>query len=123
MRLAKIYIFSLTFTPECNKCSHCPYGRKPEDRQPRVIDYEVPEDLMNNSEDFSRMNQAESEMVYDELIAAMRRRDPLIAEVFTRYHTYGYDAPEIAAELGTDRRTVYYLKQQAEQIRDKMMNL
>ena len=54
---------------------------------------------MNNSEDFSRMNQAESEMVYDELIAAMRRRDPLIAEVFTRYHTYGYDAPEIAAEL------------------------
>ena len=113
----------LIVCPECNKCSNCPYGRKPEDRQPRVIDYEVPEDLMNNNDDFSTMNQAESEMIYDELIAAMRRKDPLIAEVFIRYHTYDYDAPEIAAELGIDKRKVYYLKQQAEQIRDKMMNL
>ena len=113
----------LIVCPECNKCSNCPYGRKPEDRQPRVIDYEVPEDLMNNNDDFSTMNQAESEMIYDELIAAMRRKDPLIAEVFIRYHTYDCDAPEIAAELGIDKRKVYYLKQQAEQIRDKMMNL
>ena len=113
----------LIVCPECNKCSECPYGRKPEDRQPRVIDYEVPEDLMNNNDDFSTMNEAESEMVYDEIIAAMRRKDPLIAEVFIRYHTYNCDAPEIAAELGIDKRKVYYLKQQAEQIRDKMMNL
>ena len=113
----------LIVCPECNKCSNCPYGRKPEDRQPRVIDYEVPEDLMNNNDDFSTMNQAESEMIYDELIAAMRRKDPLIAEVFIRYHTYDCDAPEIAAELGIDKRKVYYLKQQAEQIRDKMVNL
>ena len=113
----------LIVCPECNKCSNCPYGRKPEDRQPRVIDYEVPEDLMNNNDDFSTMNQAESEMIYDELIAAMRRKDPLIAEVFIRYHTYDCDAPEIAAELGIDKRKVYYLKQQAEQIRDRMMNL
>lgn len=113
----------LIMCPECNKCSNCPYGRKPEDRQPRVIDYEVPEDLMNNNDDFSTMNEAESEMIYEELIAAMRRKDPLIAEVFIRYHTYDYDAPEIAAELGIDKRKVYYLKQQAEQIRDKMMNL
>ena len=113
----------LIMCPEYNKCSECPYGRKPEDRQPRVIDYEIPEELMNNNDDFSTMNQAESEMVYDEIIAAMRRKDPLIAEVFTRYHTYDYDAPEIAAELGIDKRKVYYLKQQAEQIRDKMMNL
>ena len=112
----------LIVCPECNKCSNC-LGRKPEDRQPRVIDYEVPEDLMNNNEDFSTMNQAESEMIYEELIAAMRRKDPLIAEVFIRYHTYDCDAPEIAAELGIDKRKVYYLKQQAEQIRDKMMNL
>ena len=97
----------LIVCPECNKCSECPYGRKPEDRQPRVIDYEVPEDLMNNNDDFSTMNEAESEMVYDEIIAAMRRKDPLIAEVFTRYHTYDYDAPEIAAELGIDKRKVY----------------
>ena len=113
----------LIVCPECNKCSNCPFGRKPEDRQPRIIDYEVPEDFMNNNDDFSTMNQAESEMIYEELIAAMRRKDPLIAEVFTRYHTYDYDAPEIAAELGIDMRKVYYLKQQAEQIRDKMMNL
>ena len=78
----------LIVCPECNKCSNCPYGRKPEDRQPRVIDYEVPEDLMNNNDDFSTM--------------------------FTRYHTYDCDAPEIAAELGIDKRKVYYLKQQAE---------
>ena len=48
----------LIVCPECNKCSNCPFGRKPEDRQPRVIDYEVPEDLMNNNEDFSTMNEA-----------------------------------------------------------------
>ena len=113
----------LIVCPECNKCSNCPYGKKPEDRQPRIINYDVPEELMNIDEDFSEMNLAESEMVYDEIIAAMRRKDPLIAEVFTRYHTYDCDAPEIAAELGIDKRKVYYLKQQAEQIRDKMMNL
>lgn len=114
----------LIVCPECNKCSECPYGRKPEDRQPRVIDYDDPEELMSNEgEEFSGMNEAESEMVYDELIAAMRRKDPLIAEVFTRYHTYDCDAPEIAAELGINKRKVYYLKQQAEQIRDRMMNL
>lgn len=73
--------------------------------------------------EFSGMNEAESEMVYDEIIAAMRRKDPLIAEVFTRYHTYGYDAPEIAIELGIDRRTMYYLKQQSEQIRNGLINL
>ena len=100
----------LIVCPECNKCSNCPFGRKPEDRQPRVIDYEVPKELMNNNDDFSTMNQSESEMIYEELIAAMRRKDPLIAEVFTRYHTYDYDAPEIAAELGIDKRKVYYLK-------------
>ncbi len=112
----------LIVCPECNKCSKCPFGKKPEDRQPRVIDYEVPEELINSDEEFSSMSQAESEMIYDELITAMRSKDPLIAEVFTRYHSYGYDAPEIAEELGIDRRTVYYLKQQAEQIRDRLMN-
>ena len=25
----------LIVCPECNKCSNCPFGRKPEDRQPR----------------------------------------------------------------------------------------
>jgi hypothetical protein len=39
------------------------------------------------------------------------------------YHTYGCDVSEIAAELGIDKWKEYYLKQQAEQIRDKMMNL
>lgn len=78
---------------------------------------------MNNNDDFSTMNQAESEMIYDELIATMHRKDPLIAEVFTRYHTYDCNAPEIVAELGIDKRKVYYLKQLAEQIRVKMMNL
>lgn len=39
-------------------------------------------------DDFSTMNQAESEMIYEELIATLRRKDPLIAEVFIRYHTY-----------------------------------
>ena len=114
----------LIVCPECNKCSECPYGKKNEYRQPRIINYDVPEELMGDEcNEFSGMNEAESEMVYDEIIAALRRKDPLIAEVFTRYHTYDYDAPEIATELGIDKRKVYYLKQQAEQIRDKMMNL
>ena len=114
----------LIVCPECNKCSECPYGRKPEDRQPRVINYDVPEELMSNEgEEFSGMNEAESEMVYDELIAAMNRKNPLIAEVFVRFHTYKLKAPEIAAELGIDNRTVYYLKEQGEQIRDRLMNL
>lgn len=109
--------------PECNKCSECPYGKKNEYRQPRVINYDDPEELMNNEgEEFSEMNEAESEMFYGELIAAMNRKNPLIAEVFVRFHTYDLSAPEIAAELGIDKRTVYYLKEQGEQIRDRLMN-
>ncbi len=114
----------LIVCPECNKCSECPYGRKPEDRQPRVINYDIPEELMSNEgEEFSGMNEAESEMVYDKLIAAMNRKNPLIAEVFVRFHTYKLKAPEIAAELGIDKRAVYYLKEQGEQIRDRLMSM
>jgi hypothetical protein len=114
----------LIVCPECNKCSECPYGKKNEYRQTRVINYDDPEELMSNEGDeFSGMNEAESEMIYDELIAAMNRKNPLIAEVFVRFHTYDLSAPEIAAELGIDKRAVYYLKEQGEQIRDRLMNL
>ena len=51
------------------------------------------------------------------------RKNPLIAEVFVRFHTYDLSAPEIAAELGIDKRTVYYLKEQGEQIRDRLMSM
>lgn len=100
-----------------------PLRQKNEYRQTRVINYDDPEELMSNEGDeFSGMNEAESEMIYDELIAAMNRKNPLIAEVFVRFHTYGLKAPEIAAELGIDNRTVYYLKEQGEQIRDRLMS-
>ena len=41
---------------------------------------------MNNNDDFSTMNEAESEMIYEELIAAMRMKDPLSRGVYQISH-------------------------------------
>lgn len=38
----------LIVCPDCNKCKCCPFGRKPEDRQPRVIILDDPTELDND---------------------------------------------------------------------------
>lgn len=68
------------------------------------------------------MKQAESEIIYTDLIACMRKKGPLIAQVFVMYHTCGFEAQKIADKLGIDNRAVYYLKAQGEQIRDRLLN-
>ena len=109
--------------PKCNKCSNLSFCKNTEVRKTNGIEYEEPNDLMSSGEDYPPMTQAESEIIYEDLIASMRKIDPLIAEVFIKYYTWGYNVPEIATELGIDSRTVYYLKKQAEQIRDRQMRL
>ena len=109
--------------PESNSCSNCPFPGCRDHRQPNVISWDEVIENEQHREEPVLAELFEAKRQYEELRERMVREDPLIAEVFTRYHTYDYDAPEISAELGIDKRKVYYLKQQTEQNRDRMMNL
>lgn len=109
--------------PDCNKCSNCPSGVKPEDRQPTIINWEEPENITCYEEqDNPVMNEAETELELDAIIEAMKRKNSDIAEVFVRYYLHGYEVSEIASDLGMQERRVRYLLKQGEEIRDRMMN-
>ena len=109
--------------PDSNSCMKCPFPGYRDQRQPNVISWDEVIENEQHREEPVLAELFEAKRQYEELRERMVREDPLIAEVFTRYHTYDYDAPEISAELGIDKRKVYYLKQQTEQNRDRMMNL
>ena len=109
--------------PDSNSCANCPFPGYRDQRQPNVISWDEVIENEQQREEPVLAELFEAKRQYEELRERMVREDPLIAEVFTRYHTYDYDAPEISAELGIDKRKVYYLKQQTEQNRDRMMNL
>lgn len=109
--------------PDCNKCSNCPFGVKPEDRLPTTINWDEPENITAHEElDNPVMNEAESELEFDAIIEAMKCKNADIAEVFVRRYLHGYELSEIASDLGIQERRARYLLEQGEEIRDRLMN-
>ena len=104
--------------PECNKCSNCPFGRKPEDRQPRVIIYNDPTELDNDGYTDDVDVKLDLEIITKEI----KRKNQLIAEVFSLCIAYGYSISEIAGKLKMPERKVRYLMDQAKEIAKKMLD-
>ena len=109
--------------PDTNKCSDCPYGRKPEDRDPNESSwYEFTENGMEPQQADNSCDRAFTHLVYAELLEWMEREDPAIAEVFHLKEHDGLPVADIAEQLGVTPRRVYYLLRKAEAIRAKYNN-
>lgn len=109
--------------PDTNKCSDCPYGRKPEDRDPNEISWDglIEAGIEPKITDHTTP-KAETELMYKELLDLMAREDPVIAKAYNWKEHLGYDVKEIANKLQLSDRQVRYLLQKAETIRAKYIN-
>ena len=109
--------------PDTNKCSDCPYGRKPEDRDPNEISWDGLIEAGTEPKITDHTTpQAETELMYKELLDLMAREDPDIAKAYNWREHLGYDVKEIANKLQLSDRQVRYLLQKAETIRVKYIN-
>lgn len=103
--------------PDTNKCSSCPFGRKPEDRDPNTISWDELADTGVEPEGHDRtVERLHAKLEYDEIRQQMIAEDPKIALAFEMKERDGMTVAEIAKALGVKDRQVYYLIQKARSI-------
>ena len=103
--------------PDTNKCSACPFGRKPEDRDPNTISWDELADSGVELEGHDRtVERLHAKLEYDEIRQQMIAEDPKIALAFEMKERDGMSVAEIAKALGGTDRQVYYLLQKARSI-------
>lgn len=103
--------------PESNKCSACPYGRKPEDREANIISWD--QQIASGYEPAASESMEQRVIdrdFYLHIRERMVKKDPNIAAAFEMSVLGELSAKEIAKALGVPERKVYYLIQQAKQI-------
>ena len=105
--------------PDTNKCSSCPFGRKPEDRKPNTISWD---DLIGTRYEQSDDRETRARLAWKEFEAVkvwMDEKDPNIARAIVLKEMYGYKAKEIAELLSITEREVYSCQDQAKAIGKK----
>ena len=103
--------------PDTNKCSACPFGRKPEDRDPNTISWDELTDAGVEPEGHDRtVERLHAKLEYDEIRQQMIVEDPKIALAFEMKERDGMTVAEIAKALAVTDRQVYYLLQKARSI-------
>lgn len=108
---------NLISCPDTNKCSACPYGRRPEDRKPNIISWdELIDTGYEKQTDDKEMAARLAWLEFEKVKEWMDARDPNIARAIFLKEMQGYDTTEIAEKLGITERQVYYCLQQAKQI-------
>jgi hypothetical protein len=92
---------------ERNRCSECPFGRTPENREPQEISWDELEGYEAESYD-TTADEVMARLGRQALIEKLKATDPRLATVF-RMQQEGYDIPDIMAELNLSQRRVYDL--------------
>lgn len=92
---------------ERNRCSECPFGRTPENREPQEISWDELEGYEAESYD-TTADEVMARLGRQALIEKLKAVDPRLATVF-RMQQEGYDIPDIMAELNLSQRRVYDL--------------
>ena len=106
--------------PESNKCSACPYGRKPEDREANIISWDgLIESGYEGEADNRMVEQLQAKLEYDEIHTLMDSENPIIAQVFEMKERDGFSVSEIADRLHIKPRNVYYYLDRAKAIGKK----
>ena len=108
---------ALICCPDHFKCSDCPFGRKPEDRDPNEISWdEFTENGLEPDHDDRTIERLHAKLEYDEIRHRMVAEDPNIALAFEMKERDGMTVAEIANALGVTARQVYYLIQKVKTI-------
>lgn len=103
--------------PDTNKCSACPFGRRPEDRDPNTISWDELADTGMEPEGHDRtVERLHAKLEYDEIRQQMIAEDPKIALASEMKERDGMTVAEISKALGVTDRQVYYLLQKAKTI-------
>lgn len=97
--------------PDCNKCSACPFGVKPEARQLTVVNYGEPEEL---TEGISGMDL---EIISKEI----NSKDPKAGRVFDLCVRQGYLLEDIAKMEDLTERQMRYIKNKIKQFGVSLM--
>lgn len=106
--------------PESNKCSACPYGRKPEDREANIISWDgLIESGYEGEADNRMVEQLQAKLEYDEIRTLMDSENPIIAQVFEMKERDVFSVSEIADRLHIKPRNVYYYLDRAKAIGKK----
>ena len=106
--------------PESNKCSACPYGRKPEDREANIISWDgLIESGYEGEADNRMVEQLQAKLEYDEIRTLMDSKNPIIAQAFEMKERDGFSVSEIADRLHIKPRNVYYYLDRAKAIGKK----
>ena len=106
--------------PESNKCSACPYGRKPEDREANIISWDgLIESGYEGEADNRMVEQLQAKLEYDEIHTLMDSENPIIAQVFEMKERDGFSVSEIADRLHIKPRNVFYYLDRAKAIGKK----
>ena len=92
---------------ERNRCSECPFGRTPENREPQEISWDELEGYEAESYD-TTADEVMARLGRQALIEKLKAADPRLATVF-QMQQEGYDIPDIMAELNLSQRRVYDL--------------
>lgn len=106
--------------PDTNKCSACPYGRKPEEKKAKVISLDgLAEEGCEFAAEDRDIRAAEARMTFEKVKVEMDKKDKNIAEALIRKEVDELKVKEIAEELGIEERQVYYCLKQARDIGER----
>ncbi len=102
---------------DTNKCSACPYGRKPEDKQTQIVSLDG---LIASGWEPSPTESVEHEVMAkierEEIRSIMTSEDWRIAEAYESKTFHGNSVKEIAADLQISEPRVYQLLNRAKSI-------
>ena len=107
--------------PDTNKCSACPFNRRPEDRMANIVSWDemVEQGYEEKRAEDKGLTASFAWMEFQEIKAVMDAKDPNIARAIIMKEMQGYEVAEIAEKLCVTERQVYYLLQQAKTIGKK----
>ena len=106
--------------PDTNKCSACPYGRKPEDKKAKVISLDgLEQEGCEFAAEDREMRAVEARMTFEKVRVEMDKKDENIAKAVILKEMHELKVKEIAEELGIEERQVYYCLKQARDIGER----
>ena len=105
---------------DTNKCSACPYGRKPEEKKAKVISLDgLAEDGCEVAAEDREMRALEARLMFEKVKVVMDKKDEKIAKAVIKKEVDELKVKDIAKELGIEERQVYYFLKQAKDIGEK----
>lgn len=102
---------------DTNKCSECPYGIKPEDKQAAVVSWD---ELLESGWEPVPVQPVERRVMakveYEAIRDRMDAEDPRIAQAFEAKELFGDSIAKIAVDLGISEPRVYQMISRAKEI-------